>query len=76
MIPGKLIMTNSYHVFRQINSDWIYKGEFNLDTQETTFGPLWADDKLSFNFPQEDSDCELMDCAASGLPDIFAPIPQ
>lgn len=65
-------MKNSMHVFRSVAGEWIYKGEFNLDTQETSFGSLWGSDKMSFDFPNEENDLDSMESAAEVLPHIFA----
>lgn len=42
---------------------WIYKGDVNVKTGETTFGELLPSDRVGWDFPSEDSECELMETA-------------
>lgn len=56
------------HVFRHEETEdgakWIYKGEMQRDGV-TTFGALQDGDRAAFDFPSEDSECELMEEASS-----------
>ena len=51
------------HTFRNTSAGWIYKGEVDPATGETTFGELFPDDRVSFDFPSVDSGCESMPLA-------------
>lgn len=43
---------------------WIYKGDVNPETKQTTFGELQPTDRVAHDFPSEDADCEMMENAA------------
>jgi len=43
---------------------WIYKGDVNVETRETTFGQLLPSDRVAHDHPSVDSDCESMETAA------------
>jgi len=52
------------HVFRKQEHEremvWIYKGEVDVETKETTFGELLPSDRVSNYFPEENYECEEM----------------
>ena len=52
------------HVFRKQEHErefvWIYKGEVDVETKETTFGQLLPSDRVSNYFPEENYECEEM----------------
>jgi len=69
----KLMQTNqtttaaapqTMHVFRKQEHErefvWIYKGEVDVETKETTFGQLLPSDRVSNYFPEENYECEEM----------------
>jgi hypothetical protein len=42
---------------------WIYIGDVNPETRETTFGQLLPTDRVAHDYPSEDSDVEMMETA-------------
>jgi hypothetical protein len=55
---------NTMHVFRKQEHErefvWIYKGEVDVETRQTTFGQLLPSDRVSNYFPEENYWCEEM----------------
>ena len=59
-----LEIASTMHVFRREEKElefvWIYKGEVDLETKQTTFGQLLPSDKVSNYFPDENYECDQM----------------
>ena len=51
-------------VFRLYKQVWIYEGEVDISTGQSTFGELLPNDRVSHDFPSVEEDCEMMDTAA------------
>ena len=59
-----LEIANTMHVFRREEKElefvWIYKGEVDVETRQTTFGKLLPSDRVSNYFPNDNYGCEEM----------------
>ena len=48
------------HVFRKIDGEWIYIGDVDEQTKETTFSHCLPDDRICDSYPSMSDDCDAM----------------